>query len=127
MFVSRIGVRCPRERALAVDGYLLFAFLGPIVGFFFVIGATPFLIYSFCARNPRRRIIASRVALVLSVMSVLVSAILWLQLFTGYYRYDNRVDYRDPGFVVFEVIAGLEALTLLASVLNAVRQRARRV
>ena len=127
MFASRISIRFPRETALAVDGYLLFAFLGPIVGFFFVVGATPFLIYSFCARNPRRRIIASRVALALSVMSVLVSAILWLQLFTGYYRYDNRVDYRDPDFVVFEVIAALEALVLLASILNAVRQRARRM
>jgi biotin transporter BioY len=111
---------------VAVDSYLLFALLGPPLGFLFVVVAAPLLIYSFCARNQRRRFIASKIALVLSLLAVLVSAVLWLQLVTGYYRYSNPVDYGDPQFVVYEVIAALEALALLASILSAVRQRARR-
>jgi biotin transporter BioY len=111
--------------AVTVDAYVLFAFLGPIAGFFLVVAAIPPLIYSFCARKPRRRTIASRIALILAVLSVVMSTILWLQLISGYYRYKNPVDYSDPHFIVFEVIAVLEALALLTSVLSAVRQRAR--
>jgi hypothetical protein len=103
------------------------ALLGPPLGFLFVVGATPLLIYSFCARNQRRSLIASRIALVLSLLSVVVSVILWIQLLSGYYRYANPVDYHDPHFVVYEVIAVFEALALLTSILSAVRQRARRM
>jgi hypothetical protein len=110
---------------VSADWYLILAVLGPALGFLLVVGCIPFLIYSFCARNRRRAFTASKIALVLSLLSVVASAILWLQLITGYYRYDNKVDYGDPDFIVWEVVAGLEALAVLLSILSAVRQRAR--
>jgi hypothetical protein len=112
---------------VAVDWYGAVAFMGPIIGFFIVVGAIPLLIYSFCARNPRRAIIASRIALALSLISVLVSAILWLELLSGEYRYGDPLDYHDPNFMVFEVIAIFEALALLTSILSVVTQRASRM
>lgn len=111
---------------MTADWYLLLAVLGPPVGFLLLLIAVPFVIYSFCARNPRRGRVASRVGLALSVPAVLVSAVLWKQLLSGYYRYDAPVDYGDPDFVVYEVIAALEALALLTSLLSAARQRALR-
>jgi hypothetical protein len=107
------------------DWYLILSILGPALGFLLVVGCIPFLIYSFCARNRRRGFTASKIAVVLSLLSVLASAILWVELISGYYRYDNRVDYGDPDFMVWEVIAGLEALAVLVSILSAARQRAR--
>jgi hypothetical protein len=111
---------------MTADWYLLLAMLGPVAGLCLLVAAVPFLVYSFCARNPRRGRAASKVGFVLNVLAVLVSAVLWKQLLSGYYRYDAPVDYADPDFVVYEVIAALEALALLTSLLSAVRQRAHR-
>jgi hypothetical protein len=112
---------------MAVDAYFLWAVLGPPLGFLLVLGAIPLLIYSFRTRNARRGFIASRIALGLSLVAVLVSTILWIELVSGRYRYGDTVDYRDPDFVVYEVIAGFEALVLFASLLSVMRQRARRI
>jgi biotin transporter BioY len=111
---------------VSADWYLILSILGPALGFLLVVAAIPFLIYSFCARNRPRAFTASKIAVVLSLVSVLASALLWLQLITGYYRYDNRVDYGDPDFIVWEVAAGLEAAAVLVSILSAARQRAHR-
>ena len=110
---------------MAADWYFIWFLLGPDIGFLLVVGAIPLAIYSFCARNRRRGRIASRIALVLSVFSVLLSALLWVTLIAGQYRYGQPVDYRDGTMVVFEAIACLEALALLLSILSAVRQIAR--
>jgi uncharacterized YccA/Bax inhibitor family protein len=112
---------------VSADWYLILAILGPALGVLLVAGCIPFLIYSLCTSNRRRAITAGKVAVVLSLLSVFASAILWFQLITGYYRYDNKVDYGDPDFIVWEVVAGLEALAVLVSVLSAARHRARRV
>lgn len=108
---------------MSADWYLILSILGPALGFLLVVGCIPFLIYSFCARDRPRACTASKIALVLSLASVLASAILWLQLITGYYRYDNKVDYGDPDFVVWEIVAGLEALAVLVALLSVARQR----
>ena len=110
---------------MSADWYFLLAILGPALGFLLVVGSIPFLTYGFFARSRPRAFTASKIAVVLSLLSVLASAILWFQLISGYYRYDNKVDYGDPDFVVWEVVAGLEALAVLVSLLGAARQRAR--
>jgi hypothetical protein len=114
---------------MAVDSYFLLGLLGPAIGFLLVVGAIPVLIYSFRARNMRRGFIASRIALGLSLVSVLVSAILWIELFSGRYRNRNGdpVDYRDGDFAVYEVIAAFEALALLISLLSVMRRSAPRI
>jgi hypothetical protein len=125
-FASTIGRDVPREMArMAVDWYVIWFVLGPDIGFLFVVGAIPFAIYSFCVRNQRRGLIASRIALVLSLLSVLVSALLWITLISGQYRYGQPVDYHDGMIVVLKAIAFLEAFALLISILSAVRQIAR--
>lgn len=111
---------------MTADWYLILAVLGPALGFLLVVGCIPFLIYSFCARNRLRAFTASKVATVLALLSVSASAILWLQLISGYYRSDSPVDYRDPDFIVWEIVAGSEAVAVLLSILSVIRQRTRR-
>jgi hypothetical protein len=110
---------------MTADWYLLLAVMGPFAGFLLLVAAGPFVIYSFCARNIRRGRTASRIGLALCLVAVLTSALLWKDLITGYYRYDQPVNYGDPDFIIYEVIAGLELLALLTSVLSAMRHRAR--
>ena len=110
---------------MSADWYLILSILGPAFGFLLVVVSIPFLIYSFCARNRPRAFTASKAALLLSLGSVLASAILWLELITGYYRYDNKINYGDPGFVVWEIVAGLEVLAVLVSLLSLLTQRVR--
>ncbi len=107
---------------MSADWYLILGVHGPALGFLLVVGCIPFLIYGFCARNRLRAVTASKIAVVLSLLSVLASAILWVELISGYYRYDNPVNYGDPDFIVWEVVAGLEALAVLVSLLSAVRR-----
>ncbi|GLR83677.1 hypothetical protein [Bradyrhizobium iriomotense] len=108
-----------------MDWYFVLAVAGPPFGFLFVIGAIPFLIYSCRTSNAPRSLIASRIALILSLASVLVSIPLWISLLTGHHRNGAPVDYYDHDFALFEVIAVFEALALLTAVLSAMRQRAR--
>ena len=109
------------------DAYFAWSLLGPAVGFLFVVGATPFLIYNFCTHIARRGLIASTIALTLSFLSVISSALSWKQLLTGYIRYDFAFDYRDPFNEFSEIIAVFEALVLLMSVLSLVRRKSRRL
>jgi hypothetical protein len=110
---------------VAADWYFFWGVLGPPLGFLLVLDAIPLLIYGFCARNARRGLIASGIALILYLGSVLLSAILWIELVSGRFRYGDPVDYHDPQFMVYEVIAAFEALALLTSLLSVLRQRAR--
>lgn len=105
--------------------YFLFGLLDPAVGFVLVLGAIPVVIYSFVASNRRRGLIASRIAFVLSIFAIFVSTILWTELMTGRFPNGNPVPYGDGDFVIYEIIAGLEALALLASAMSAVLRRLR--
>lgn len=111
---------------MSADWYFLLGVLGPPVGFLLVLAAIPLAIYSLVARKARRGR-TRRIALILSVSSLLISAPLWITLLSGHHRNGDAVNYHDRDFMVFEVIAACEAVALATSLLGAARQRMRPV
>ncbi|WP_342363081.1 hypothetical protein [Terrarubrum flagellatum] len=112
---------------MRADWYFLLALIGPIIGLLLVIVAIPLAIYSLCARNARRGLKTSKAALVLSALSILLSVILWIELMTGRFRNGDPVNYGDPDFIFYEVVAILEVVALSISLLGVIRQKARSV
>jgi hypothetical protein len=94
----------------------LFALFGPVIGLLLALAAAPVVICAFCVRNPGSGLTLSVIALVLSVLAVLMSIFMWMELLSG------EVNYADPVLLFYEIIAGIEALVLLASLLGVARR-----
>lgn len=101
----------------------MLALLGPMVAFLLILLNVPVVTYGFFTGRRRRGIIAGRIALVISILAVLMSALMWYELLTGRYPDGTLVNYSDPDFVPYEVIGGLQALVLLFSILCVASKR----
>ena len=103
--------------------------IGPMFGFLFALGAIPFLIYGFFARDPRRAAKSSKIALRLSVAAVAVSIVSWLALVPGapIFVLPNTRDDAKGLIAAFQIVAIVEVLVLVPAILCAVRNRARRL
>ena len=89
------------------------------MAFLLLVIATPVVIYSFCTRKRRRGIVANWIALALSILALLLSVELWTELLTGRFPNGDPVNFHDPDYQPQKVIAGLEALVLLAVISRA--------
>ncbi|HZT88555.1 MAG TPA: hypothetical protein VFA12_11340 [Stellaceae bacterium] len=104
---------------------VLYVVAGPLLAFFLGAVAVPVVICSIFSRKYRRGLIASRIALGLTIASVLLSLEMWYELITGRLIDGHPVNYSDPDFWLYEFIGGLEAVVLAASILSLVRRRLR--
>lgn len=99
------------------SGWLfVLAVAGPLIGFLLALAAVSMAAYSLCARNSRRNLITRRLALGLSLLSVFVSAPLWIEMISGRYLNGATMKYDDPDLQFSKVIIALEAAALSLSV-----------
>ncbi|WP_342363082.1 hypothetical protein [Terrarubrum flagellatum] len=109
------------------SGWLfILVLVSPLVGLLLALGAIPFAIYSLRARNARRGLTTSRIALGLSLLSLIVSAVLWIEIISGQYLNGSSLNYSDPDFLIYEVVAALEGVALVLSVLGFIKRHTRR-
>jgi hypothetical protein len=76
------------------------------------------------ARDPRRGLTASVVALVLSLLAALLSTPFWIIVLSGHDTHGEPLGYRESWPFVAVVV--VEALAIGAAVLGVLRQRSRR-
>ena len=99
--------------------------LGAMTGFVCAVIAIALALYGFRTSKPRRGFIASMSALVLSLLSVLLSVPIWSVLLSGRDTHGEPLRYSEMGPAVFLIV--VETLAVLTAILCVARQRSRRV
>ena len=99
--------------------------LGAMTGFVFAVIAIALAFYGFRTSKPRRGFIASMSALVLSLLSVLLSVPIWSVLLSGRDTHGEPLHYSEMGPAVFLIV--VEALAVSTAILCVARRRSGRV
>lgn len=99
--------------------------LGAMAGFVCAVIAIALALYGFRTSKPRRGFIASMSALVLSLLSVLLSVPIWSVLLSGRDTHGEPLNYSEMGPAVF--LIAIETLAALTAIFCVARRRSRRV
>jgi hypothetical protein len=110
---------------VAGAGGLANILLNALIGLLFATGAIPLAIHGLATRKPRRGFITSIIALVLSTLSVLLSAPIWSVLLSGRGTHGEPLDYGEMSPAIVLVV--IEAIAVLVSIPSAARQVLRRM
>ena len=93
----------PFERATIgpmLGGGLAVVLLGGLLGLGLVGGVVAILVYAAVGKNPRRGLVASAVALGLSLLAILVSLPFWIIVVSGRSTYGEKVDLTGSDFPI---------------------------
>jgi len=108
---------------MANAGGLLLVLLAGLVGLGAVAVSVGLLVYGLVAKNPRRGLRASLVALGLSLVAAVLSTPFWIVVLSGRDTHGERLDYGQSAPLVAVVV--VEALSIAAAVGGVVRQARR--
>jgi hypothetical protein len=102
---------------------LLIVLIGGLIGLGLVLGTFALLVYGLVTKTPARGLVASIVALVLSVLASLLSTPFWIVVLSGRDTHHERLDYAESWPLVALVV--VEALALGSALFSIVRNARR--